>query len=83
MPTRPHPNSLHRKLVLDGTVPQHRRIYSLGWLGRHASLALLKKVFQSPNSPGRLKALALEMYTNRSIEIYLAKQEAAKEQNEL
>lgn len=69
-----HPNSLHRLLVLDPSVPQHRRIYSLTWLGKKASLRLLKKIIQAPQSPGRLKSLALEMYTQKAVELYLARQ---------
>jgi hypothetical protein len=75
MPRQTHPAALHRQLVLDGSVPQHRRIFSLNWLGDSASLRLLKKVFQAPQSPGRLKALALEMYTKKAIELYLARTE--------
>jgi hypothetical protein len=51
------------------------RISSLRFVGESASLKLLKALINSPSTPGRLKGLAADMYAEKSIKLYLARQE--------
>jgi hypothetical protein len=75
LPRHVHPNVLHRLVALDKNVPQHSRIASVRWLGKAASLRFLRTLISRADTPGRLKSLCLELYTQKSVELYLARKE--------
>jgi len=75
MPRQTHPRVMHRLLALDKNAPQHARIASVRWLGKGASLRFLRTLIQRKDTPGRLRAICVQMYTDRSIELFLARQE--------
>jgi hypothetical protein len=56
-----NPETLYRKMVLNSKAPQHARISALRFL-RDPTFSLLKKLVDDPNTPGRLSAIAADMY---------------------
>ena len=81
MPRQTHPNVLHRLLALDKNAPQHARISSVRWLGKRCSLRFLKTLIKREDTPGRLRALCVELYTDKILELYAARQLRKANQN--
>jgi hypothetical protein len=59
-----NPETLYRKMVLNSKCPQHARISALRFL-RDPTFALLKKLVDDPSTPGRLAAIAADMYATK------------------
>jgi hypothetical protein len=59
------PEILYRKLVQNPKAPQHARISALRFLS-NPSFALLRKLATDENSPGRLAALAAELFAAKA-----------------
>jgi hypothetical protein len=56
--------TLYRKLVENPKAPQHARIAALKFLSR-PSFALLRRIALNPDSPGRLAALASDLFAQK------------------
>jgi hypothetical protein len=64
-----------KKLALHPKASQSSRLRALRFLGAQASLKLLERL-TSPDQPGRLAALAADMYARRCAEKQLKEQHA-------
>jgi len=72
-----NPLAVIKRLVANPKAPQHQRINALKLLGESASLALLKSVADDKAAPGRLSALAAEMYIQKVAERQIFRQTEA------
>jgi hypothetical protein len=66
---RQNAESIYKKLVENPKCPQHQRISALRFL-TNPPLALLRRLVNDPNCPGRLSAIAADKY----VEIIALKQ---------
>ena len=56
--------SVYKKLALNSKAPQHNRIKALAFI-RNPSYALLRKLIDDTTCPGRLQALASDLYVKK------------------
>lgn len=64
--------AVYRKIVENQKSPQHARIAALRFLSK-PSLALLRRLATDPDAPGRLAALAADLYVMQIAKNQLAK----------